>query len=181
MALSEEITPTPEEKKTIKNEYDFRRELLTALEEEFSSNNEVKDAENYRQHILHALGQEFDQDDIKQTNNFRAKVVEGVKELVTGGGGGESSFSVAKGVITNGTASDKQIQIAYIKNTETIPRPLASLATLPKNSTVTLDVVLYEGFETVYIGAGWTTQLTGNITRDDNKVTITGDFTMSIS
>lgn len=94
--MPESITPTPEEKKTIKNEYDFRRELLTALEEDFSSNNEVKDTEIYRQHILHALGQEFDQDDIKQTNNFRAKVVDGVKELLNGGGGGGGDFSTAE-------------------------------------------------------------------------------------
>lgn len=92
MALSEEITY--DTKKSVRNEYDFRRELLSALEVDFSSNNEVKDTEIYRQHILHALGQEFDQDDIKQINNFRAKVVDGVKELVNGGGGG-SGFPIA--------------------------------------------------------------------------------------
>lgn len=94
--MPESITPKPEEKKTIKNEYDFRRELLSALEEDSSSNNEVKDTEIYRQHILHALGQEFDQDDIKQTNNFRAKVVDGVKELVNGGGGGGDDLGIIK-------------------------------------------------------------------------------------
>jgi hypothetical protein len=76
---------TYDTKELVRNEYDFRRELLLALKEDFSSNNEVKDTEIYRQHILHALGQVFDQDDIKQINNFRAKVVNGVKELVNSG------------------------------------------------------------------------------------------------
>lgn len=88
----EEITY--DTKELVRNEYNFRRELLSALKEDFSSNNEVKDTESYRQHILHALGQEFDQDDIKQINNFRAKVVDGVKELVNGGGGSIESATV---------------------------------------------------------------------------------------
>lgn len=82
--MAESSTPVYEAETVIRNEYDFRRELLLALKEDFSSNNEVKDTENYRQHILHALGQVFDQDDIKQINNFRAKVVNGVKGFVNG-------------------------------------------------------------------------------------------------
>ena len=82
--MAESSTPVYETETVIRNEYDFRRELLLALKEDFSSNNEVKDTENYRQHILNALGQVLDQDDIKQINNFRAKVVNGVKELVNG-------------------------------------------------------------------------------------------------
>lgn len=132
--MPESITPKPKEKKTIKNEYDFRRELLSALEEDSSSNNEVKDTEIYRQHILHALGQEFDQDDIKQTNNFRAKVVDGVKELLNGGGGDPETVNIK---IKNNSSHPVIVSTMINYNGLTASRRVSN------NSTETLRVVMF--------------------------------------
>ena len=173
--MAESLTPVYEAETVIKNEYDFRRELLSALEEDFSSNNEVKDTEIYRQHILHALGQEFDQDDIKQTNNFRAKVVEGVKELVNGGGGGD--FSTAE--VTVKMEGDGDYDFFYA--------PILKENYLigfgePEGDQTIFTVALYNGTAIAQprIIDG-SIHVSGNITLNNDNIIITGDGTVTIS
>lgn len=98
--MTESITPTKEVVKGSKNEYEFRAELLSALinsmqgEEVSIPTSMVKDTEDYRKGILEALGMEYTDDDVKHTPVFRSKVIDGVKNMSGGGGGGD--FSTAE-------------------------------------------------------------------------------------
>lgn len=194
--MPESITPKPEEKKTIKNEYDFRRELLSALEEDSSSNNEVKDTEIYRQHILHALGQEFDQDDIKQTNNFRAKVVDGVKELVNGGGGGGGDFSTAMVTFIDTNGEGYPVRAPFVlEGDEYITQGgLLPLGVTPASSiypsyytdsfTDPVRIALYKNSAYIFID-GQNVSVSGNATTINPPlntiVQVTGNCTITIS
>lgn len=172
----EEITY--DTKESVRNEYDFRRELLSALKEDFSSNNEVKDTESYRQHILHALGQEFDQDDIKQTNNFRAKVVDGVKELVNGGGGG-GSYSSAKVTIDNYNRSGASAHYAtYYSTTNRISGGAVTIANTSGRQIVTNVLVgSYVGTSDYHTSA----EVTGDIVMvDKSYFLINGEGTITL-
>lgn len=93
-------TPVYETETVIKNEYDFRREILKALDNEFPSPSDAKDTEIFRKRLLYALNQEFGQDDIKQTDRFRGKLVKGISELAGGGGGG-GSIETATVIVKN--------------------------------------------------------------------------------
>lgn len=104
-------TPTPEEKKNnvMKNEFEYKAELLSALinslqgEEVSFPASMVKDTEDYRKGILEALGMEYTDDDVKHTPVFRSKVIDGVKNMSGGGGGGDLSMAEVK--INMSTAS----------------------------------------------------------------------------
>lgn len=101
--MAESSTPVYEAETVIKNEYDFRREILKALDNEFPSPSDAKDTELFRKRLLSALNQEFDQDDIKQTDRFRGKLVKGISELAGGGGGGEDLGIIKANVKFHGT------------------------------------------------------------------------------
>lgn len=178
--MSESITPKPEEKKTIKNEYDFRRELLSALEEDSSSNNEVKDTENYRQHILHALGQVFDQDDIKQINNFRAKVVNGVKELVNGGGGGGGIPETATVTFTNNNRVSTAVRYVHV-NPNTGELSAGQTNTISQGNSQTINRILVGSLLYSTVAGTNSTSTTGDITTTDKQsFHINGDGTITL-
>lgn len=182
--MAESSTPVYEAETVIRNEYDFRRELLLALEEDFSSNNEVKDTEIYRQHILHALGQEFDQDDIKQTNNFRAKVVDGVKELVNGGGGG-GNFRTAQVTFINASEGPSLYNLLVpTLNTEDLYIEVGHADFVPADdphlrpTTIVLGTNGYYGTFDEFPSSAIAT---GGVRYDEGDVYITGDGTLTIS
>ena len=92
--MAESSTPVYETETVIRNEYDFRRDILKALDNEFPSPSDAKDTELFRKRLLSALNQDFDQDDIKQTDRFRGKLVEDISEFAGGGGGSIGSATV---------------------------------------------------------------------------------------
>lgn len=107
--MAESSTPVYETETVIKNEYDFRREILKALDNEFPSPSDAKDTELFRKRLLSALNQEFDQDDIKQTDRFRGKLVKGISDLAGGG----SEFNTVSVNIVNDTQDEI---IIYLPN-----------------------------------------------------------------
>lgn len=90
------ITPEENTNTVMKNEFEYKAELLSALinsmqDEEVSiSASMVKDTEAYRKGILNALNVEYTDDDVKHTSVFRSKVIEGVKAMSGGGGDPET-------------------------------------------------------------------------------------------
>lgn len=71
----------------LRNEFEFRSALLTALGQEHTEA-EAKNEEMWRRKMLDGLGVEYDQNDVNQFGLFREKLIEGVTNY--SGGGGES-------------------------------------------------------------------------------------------
>ena len=77
----------------LRNEFEFRSALLTALGQEHTEA-EAKNEEMWRRKMLDGLGVEYDQNDVNQFGLFREKLIEGVTNY--SGGGGSSDFSTAQ-------------------------------------------------------------------------------------
>lgn len=79
----------------LRNEFEFRSALLTALGQEHTEA-EAKNEEMWRRKMLDGLGVEYNQNDVNQFGLFREKLIEGVTSKSEGGGG--SSDLVAVGI-----------------------------------------------------------------------------------
>ena len=182
-SLPDEVVETTNE---IRNEYDFRGGILTALGQEYTAS-DVRDKETFRQKLLTGLSQEYTQDDIKQTDLFRDKVVTGLSGLASGGGGGD--FSTAEVTIhaTYGSVSvASQTQLCAYSSLD----GLYYIYDMNSDSLMdgqTYTVLLHQGETSAILLA----QI-GNVTTSGNvtavasgsratRVTITGDCTITIS
>lgn len=185
-SLPDEVVETTNE---IRNEYDFRGGILTALGQEYTAS-DVRDKETFRQKLLTGLSQEYTQDDIKQTDLFRDKVVTGLSGLASGGGGGD--FSTAEVTIDNSNNSKGypeiygstvgQVNIGGLPPTyEYSSRP----DIFPSNAVQTYTVILYKGKAMIRIpdptGIGYNVTTSGNITSSSSGYIVTGDCTITIS
>lgn len=86
----------------LRNEFEFRSALLTALGQEHTEA-EAKNEEMWRRKMLDGLGVEYDQNDVNQFGLFREKLIEGVTSKSEGGG--SSWQTVFEGSVTT-TAED---------------------------------------------------------------------------
>lgn len=82
----------------LRNEFEFRSALLTALGQEHTEA-EAKNEEMWRRKMLDGLGVEYDQNDVNQFGLFREKLIEGVTKK-SEGGGGETWNTVFEGNVT---------------------------------------------------------------------------------
>lgn len=79
----------------LRNEFEFRSALLTALGQEHTEA-EAKNEDTWRRKMLDGLGVEYDQNDVNQFGLFREKLIEGVTSKSEGGGSESSDFSTAR-------------------------------------------------------------------------------------
>lgn len=129
----------------LRNEFEFRSALLTALGQEHTEA-EAKNEEMWRRKMLDGLGVEYDQNDVNQFGLFREKLIEGVTNY--SGGGGSSDFSTANvHIITNVVTG--VIYLPYTSQLMGIETAHTQKAI--ENSTVT--AVLYKGNAVLTCGA----------------------------
>lgn len=176
-----------------RNEFEFRSGLLNALGVEHSEA-DAKNEERWRAKMLDGLEVEYNQNDVNQFGLFREKLVEGV-ENYSGGGGGSSDFSTAQVTIVNGSGYNRILSMpVYYAAEDDEPALMNAYLNMLPNETVTVDVAVpIDGETKVYSGEtgdklqgvqmGSTLTVTsGSATQaSNNRVTITGDCTITIS
>ena len=153
----------------LRNEFEFRSALLTALGQEHTEA-EAKNEEMWRRKMLDGLGVEYDQNDVNQFGLFRENLIEGVTSKSEGGGGGESDFSIATLTFTNGEGGVIGSVIAEVDNRSSY-----------NAFDNTIKIILYKGQALIEID-GTIESTSGNIEdlgRDGWLVT--GDCTVTVS
>lgn len=159
----------------LRNEFEFRSALLTALGQEHTEA-EAKNEDTWRRKMLDGLGVEYDQNDVNQFGLFREKLIEGVTSKSEGGGGGESDFSTAEVEFKNQTTTGLNIKCCCI-----VGNNIKSPVTVTPAHNSTFTVVLYKGSQQVEIPFGVElTTATGDITVDSEEgiITINGSGTV---
>ncbi len=107
----------------LRNEFEFRSALLTALGQEHTEA-EAKNEEMWRRKMLDGLGVEYDQNDVNQFGLFREKLIEGVTNY--SGGGGETWNTVFEGNVTTAVTEG----MPYPSNTNDITLTLSGADTI---------------------------------------------------
>lgn len=175
--MAESSTPVYEAETVIKNEYDFRREILKALDNEFPSPSDAKDTELFRKRLLYALNQEFDQDDIKQTDRFRGKFVKGISELAGGGGGIPETATVT---FTNNNRVSAAVRYVHV-NPNTGELSAAQTNTISQGNSQTINRILVGSLLYSTVAGTNSTSTTGDITTTDKQsFHINGDGTITL-
>lgn len=170
----------------LRNEFEFRSALLTALGQEHTEA-EAKNEEMWRRKMLDGLGVEYDQNDVNQFGLFREKLIEGVTSKSEGGGGGSSDFSTAQvtligkdGVI----AGDVYLPIT-LDGEDGMPDVAFFQANYVANQQHTYNAIMYKGATLGRIAntAGRSIEsIIGNAQDMGNGLLlITGDCTITIS
>lgn len=183
--MAESITPTPEENTNtvMKNEFEYKAQLLSALinsmqDEEVSiSASMVKDTEAYRKGILEALGVEYTDDDVKHTSVFRSKVIEGVKAMSGGGGSIGSATVIVKNNYRN-YATVYFIEVNADGQLKAVSNNMMSGQTMTFNRVAVLgDKILFktEDGRTMVVTSG-SAQMKSN-----TEAIITGDCSLTIT
>ena len=93
-----------------------------------------------------------------------------------GGGGGSSDFSTAKVTITNALSADAVLIIPCVHYSDDISIASPSPGNLSPGSTITVDVILYNGSAKFLVPDGTSTVVeSGDIIGSGADVTIMGD------
>ena len=159
----------------LRNEFEFRSALLTALGQEHTEA-EAKNEDTWRRKMLDGLGVEYDQNDVNQFGLFREKLIEGVTNK-SEGGGGSSDFSIANVTLIN-TADRTQGGLGSVPHITDDEMSITSAFVRDAN-TRTVQVVLYKGTAFTWFEGSEITSYNGNITVDDTDLTITGDCSIT--
>lgn len=162
----------------LRNEFEFRSALLTALGQEHTEA-EAKNEDTWRRKMLDGLGVEYNQNDVNQFGLFREKLIEGVTNY--SGGGGSSDFSTAEVTLING-GSAMGIGL-YLCVVDDVNNCTATTARLIDGTSKTFNAILYNGeaYASLYDSTS-VDSYDGNIeTSGKNGYVITGDCTITIS
>lgn len=101
----------------LRNEFEFRSALLTALGQEHTEA-EAKNEDTWRRKMLDGLGVEYDQNDVNQFGLFREKLIEGVTNY--SGGGGETWNTVFEGNVTTVYSEETHLYGAELNGVSSI-------------------------------------------------------------
>lgn len=164
----------------LRNEFEFRSALLTALGQEHTEA-EAKNEDTWRRKMLDGLGVEYNQNDVNQFGLFREKLIEGItNKSEESGGGGSSDFSTANVTLTVGTTVN--IKGVCIATDDEYGEYLDTAYQIQSADPQVITAVLYKGNSTVKIQTQGTLNVSGNIQQLAQGVyNITGDCTITIS
>lgn len=179
------LTSKGETKMSLRNKRDFREAVLQALD--VTDDKDVENEYNFKSAVLEAMGVEFVPADLRDFEIYRAKLVEGIGNM-SSGGGGSSDFSTAEVTIIN-NRSDMGINFLMPTFMET---PFISSTYLSEpifaHRTVVAPVILYKNKGGIAVRDYDTYEtkpnfaVTGSIEYiGDGEFDITGDGTITIS
>ena len=160
----------------LRNEFEFRSALLTALGQEHTEA-EAKNEEMWRRKMLDGLGVEYDQNDVNQFGLFREKLIEGVTSK-SEGGGGSSDFSTAEVTVSGATGEEATVLLMPIIEDSDRRTGIEAFDVNASPIQKTYNVPLYKGHCLIKVNSGDVDGLAGNVTLNRSWLDVTGNCSL---
>ena len=171
---------------SLRNKKDFREAVLQALD--VNDDKDVENEYNFKSAVLEAMGVEFVPADLRDFEIYRAKLVEGIGNM-SSGGGGSSDFSTAEVAIMvdaglsdggglNGGIANLSEGYGFLKNSS-----IVTMAGASAGETINVTAILIEGEAIYSIIGGVVGNTTGGVSYDpeNDTVKVIGDGSITIT